>query len=417
MKNINSVKTQIESLRSLVTQSLEQIDKQTIQRHRKLETAHVLYCLCLKVCHHIGYQDALSKMQREGFLNDLSYQSINNKIRNGTYDQHFNSLNQQLIQSFFTPENKDIPRKVAVDGSHIPLPISLKHRGYLRISKDPYTTGLISTIYDLENQIPLSYCLNKSLNERDVFYQQFSKIDQPMIFIGDRGYFSRDLILKILRVHKHFILRLPVKSHWIQQLRDSNKDDIITTLEQFQVRLIHYQIPSRKIQFIRQEGSPLLKPVPFKKDYYLITSLVDSIQYPTTQLIQCYHQRWEIEEYYKTIKNRLATGTFLSKIEAGILCEITVQQMLSIFNRFFSNLLNHDTHRKLNHTLLMKRVVDQILPSILFDKPYKTTTKDIIECLEILEKYQIPIRNGRSFPREQRFHSNKFPTKKIPTDY
>ena len=201
MKNSNFVREQIEYLRSLMNQSLVQIDKDTIQRFRKVDTRHILYCLCLKVCHQIGYQEAVTKMESNNIFEQLSHHSINNKILSGTYIEHFNRLNQKLVQNLFPSRINNTMKKVAVDGSHIPLPYSLRHKGYLRIGKNPYTTGLISTIYDLENQIPLSYCLEKSLNERKIATEQFSKMDQPTMLIGDRGYFSQNIILKNLRLH------------------------------------------------------------------------------------------------------------------------------------------------------------------------------------------------------------------------
>jgi hypothetical protein len=407
MKNINLVKQQIEKIRTLMRSSLDQIDKETIQRHRKLETAHILYCLCLKVCYHTGYQDSISKIEGEGFSDNITYQSINNKVLSGKYTKPFENLNQYLIQNLFPTKNTTI--RTAVDGSRIRLPISLERKGYLRRTTDPYTTGLISTIYDLENHIPICYSLEKNLNERKVFLGQFSKTDQSMIVIGDRGYYSEDVMFKILETKRDFIFRLPINSRFIKQ---SKGKETITNVGGFTIRIIPYQLSPKKYCIVKIKRSPGIKMV-HNKDYYLVTSLVDSSNYPTDQVIDCYHRRWEIEEYYKTIKNRLVTGTVLSTTETGILNEIAVQQMLSIFTRFFSNLLTTNVHQKMNHIILMKRIVDYILPSIFFDKPYTGFFKDLIGILENLEKYRVPIRNGRSFPREQRFHRNKFPTKKF----
>ena len=414
MKNINLVKKQIDQFRSLLKQSLDRIDQETIQRHRKLETSHILYCLCLKVCYQLGYQDAISKMEGYGFLNNITYQSINNKILSGKYIKPFTDMNQQLIRTLFPTKNTN--KRVAVDGSHIQLPISLRRNGYLRINNDPYVTGLISTIYDLENHVPVSYDLEKSLNERTVFYNQFSKMDQSMIVIGDRGYFSNDVMLKILSIKRNFIFRLPINSYLVKRINGDHTREIITYLNGLKIRVIHYQLSSKILRAIRTDDHSKIKFVPINNDYYLVTSLIDVVNYPIDQIIEWYHHRWEIEEYYKTIKNRLVSGTVMSMTETGILNEIAVQHMLSILVSFFSNVLTVDVHRKVNHKILLNRIVDHILPFIFFDKPNIEFFKDIIGHLESVEKYQIPIRNGRSFPREQRFHHNKFPTKKIQID-
>jgi hypothetical protein len=414
MKNINLVKKQIDQFCSLMKQSLDRIDQETIQRHRKLETTHILYCLCLKVCYQMGYQDVVSKMEGDGFLNNISYQSINNKILSGKYIKPFTDMNQHLLRTLFPTKNTN--KRVAVDGSHIQLPISLRRNGYMRIRTDPYVTGLISTIYDLENHVPISYDLEKSLNERSVFYEQFSKMDQSMIVIGDRGYFSNDVMLKILGLKRNFIFRLPINSYLVNQINEAHTREIITHLNGFKIRIIHYQLPSKKRRAIIPDDHSKIKFVPINNDYYFVTSLTDVVNYPTDQIIEWYHHRWEIEEYYKTIKKRLVTGTVMSTSETGTLNEIAIQHMLSILVSFFSNLLTTNVHQKANHKILLNRIVDHILPSIFFDKPYTKFFKNIIDHLESIEQYQIPIRNGRSFPREQRFHSKKFPTRKIQID-
>ena len=50
------------------------------------------------------------------------------------------------------------------------------------------------------------------------------------------------------------------------------------------------------------------------KPFYMFTNLVDRNKYPITTIINLYHDRWKIEEYYKFQKNYLHLFPFKTPI-------------------------------------------------------------------------------------------------------
>jgi len=417
------IKNKIEHLSKIIDNFIQQTNGKTIQRFRKIETAHIIYCLVLKVFYQMSYQDATSLMVDRGFINNVSFQALNKKILSGQYDEHIKNLNQTLLSQLFGLQNTNQIQTIAIDGSKIRLPISLDQKGFKRIGKQPYTTGLLSTLYNLDLHVPISYRLEKNLNERVVLQSQVQEIDQNnlcsrSIIVGDRGYYSAKLISSLSKCHKEFIFRLPKSLKLVKELKKSGKDDIIVNMENNDVRLIHYQLKKIKPLWIKaSKGSTKPYEIVNTNDYYLITSLTDYHTYPIEQIIDMYHQRWDIEEYYKTIKSQFENGTISSRTEEGILSEIMVHQMGMILLSFFNSLLPQYEQYKINQKVLLSRIVDSFLPKILFGKQPITSTiidpiESIITNLETVKHY-IHVRPGRTYPREQRFHSGKFPTTKI----
>jgi hypothetical protein len=393
MKPQREMDEAIRKIRTILKNALSKMDQTTNQRHRKLSSVDILYFLIHKVYSGTGYQVTLNHMLNKKLIDNVSYQAINKKIVNGHYSELFQGLCQTLIQKFL-PHNRDHMSVCAVDGSQVKLPLSLKNKGYMNISQQPYTTGLVSTFYDVDNHVPICSQLECNRNERARFLQQASAIESQighMVLTTDRGYFSKHVIAKLLLKHQNFLARLPINSHWIKDLKEHGTDDACLPFNNSHVRIVHYQVENSE------------------QHYYLITSLIDRLSYPLDLLKRWYHQRWDIEEYYKTFKRINIASTS----EEGIFCEISVHQLITILNGCLLSLLNVKKNFKINQKVLMSSVVEDILPSIFYGQ--RLRTQIIIAILTNVEYCQIAIRLGRHYPREVRCHDTKFAIKHVHT--
>ena len=144
---------------------------------------------------------------------------------------------------------------------------------------------MISTIYDVNHQIPM----DTSLNERYLFYNQLTNLKtsgNPDIFIFDRGY----LVDKLTKRFKNYIFRVRNNLQMVETLKKSGCDELLFIKDQRPMRLVRYSMDPRK-------DCPLLvsdkfklrlkhKPPIKKQDqtYYLLTSLVDTEKYPLSKL-------------------------------------------------------------------------------------------------------------------------------------
>jgi IS4 transposase len=55
----------------------------------------------------------------------------------------------------------------------------------------------------------------------------------------------------------------------------------------------------------KESNRRIIKYVIGQKYFYILTNLMDQNDYPIEMLIQTYHQRWEIEEYFKFMKHNM----------------------------------------------------------------------------------------------------------------
>ena len=119
-----------------------------------------------------------------------------------------------------------------------------------------------------------------------------------MLLLADRNYAAADLI-KVLAATKADLLircknsrRLPL----IHRYRDGSW---LSTIGRLRVRVIDAQIT-----ITTTSGT-------HTNDYRLVTTLLDPRTHPADQLIQLYHQRWEIETAYLELKSSILGGRVL----------------------------------------------------------------------------------------------------------
>ena len=119
-----------------------------------------------------------------------------------------------------------------------------------------------------------------------------------MILLGDRNFGAADLIAQIAATKADVLIRLkngrtmPILAHY----RDGSYLSILGSLR---VRVIECEITITTTAG-RHTGV-----------YRLATTLLDHHQYPAAELIQLYHQRWEIETAYLELKSSILGGRVL----------------------------------------------------------------------------------------------------------
>lgn len=87
----------------------------------------------------------------------------------------------------------------------------------------------------------------------------------------------------------------------------------------------------------RKSSLPLLlRIVRYKiqgKSYFLVTSLTSDKLFPRKSLQELYHQRWGVEEFFKTLKQDARIEDFCSKSKNGILQELYAFLILHSLSR------------------------------------------------------------------------------------
>ena len=375
------IRKTVKELKRFFKKTLKLIDDQTIQRERKVFSNQILYMFLVMSTNNCGYQEALLDLNMKKLVNNnVSHQAINNKVLSGKFGEHFFSLNDQIIQKFF---DKEQPRRIfAVDGSQTNLSRSLEKNGFRQNDNKKYCQGLLTLIFGVEHQIPFGYKLTQTTNERVAFYDLVMKISNSSIrdkdlFIFDRGYFSSEMVGQMFSLNKDFIFRLPCNLNVVKHLEASGSNDQLITMNGKSVRIVKYQIDSKKKIVHNDNGPKPLKIIRKINNYYLATTLIDQTAYPIEVLKEFYHQRWSVEECYKKIKGKFNLGTFHSVLPQSIECEMAAQQLSIIMTRLFIGMIKPSDKHKINSKISSNTIVNNILPMLMFDKKNNSYLKNI----------------------------------------
>lgn len=149
----------------------------------------------------------------------------------------------------------------------------------------------------------------------------WSHVPDDSLTILDKGFYSSELLLGLQRGgdNRHWLLRARANAKWqvldsfgrfdklvrVTVSRDARRSDP-TLPKSFIVRAISYRHPDSKGR------------------QWLLTSLIDSSAYPARELVELYHERWELELGYNEIKTHLLRReeTIRSRTVDGVYQEI-----------------------------------------------------------------------------------------------
>jgi hypothetical protein len=131
-----------------------------------------------------------------------------------------------------------------------------------------------------------------------------------MILLADRNFGAKDLIADIAATGAEVLVRLK-NGRRMPVLARYRDGSYLSTLGTLRVRVIEAEITIHTTAG-RHTGV-----------YRLATTLLDHHRYPATELIQLYHQRWEIETAYLELKSSILGGRVLrARTPAGVEQEV-----------------------------------------------------------------------------------------------
>lgn len=206
-------------------------------------------------------------------------------------------------------------RVLAIDGSTLQLPshATIKEEFGSHFfgpkADSERCMGRISYLYDVFNGLVLDTQLKGyASSEADLAWEHLQKISSHDIVLFDRYYPSYPLIFQLKAMGTHFCFRM--KKDWWAQVRSftENKENDKEIMMELPVKYhewaeennISKRVKCRLIKKKNQQG---------EIEVYC-TSFLDKKKYKRTAIISLYKERWNIEEGYKLIKNRLEVEDF-----------------------------------------------------------------------------------------------------------
>lgn len=386
MKRINYL---AKSLGSLINTSMENIDKDMIVRSSKIKSRELIYYLFNliqdKDCSALT---VATKMNTDKICAATSsaFRKKRDSLKNFHLDNNFKTLSKFCYNNF----SKKYLRKyrvVSVDGTYVQLAKELTNDGFKTVQNGTYIKGVINGVYDSTNNIIMDLKLDNTNSERKIYSSQFDLLRKNDIVIHDRGYYSYDLYNKLNNKGINVIFRMRSNIKFVKKFANSKKTDTTITITDpksnkgpIKIRLVKYTI---------------------RDTTYLLGTNCFYKRFSINVLQDLYHQRWSIEEHFKTLKHSLSLNNFHSKKYDFVCQEINMHKYITLFTKVLENIhiegnnLSIDEDSQFNFNNNLKQSSD-ILKIFLYDG---YNIEEIIRMMGIIFKDIYKKRPNRHYER------------------
>ncbi len=307
----------------------------------------------------------------------------------------------------------------AVDGTLIRLPkikAIAEHFGAWHPAKgDECPMARASQLFDPLNRLSIEALISpKSIGERQLAAQHFQKLTPEDLVLLDRGYPAYWLFNLILSLKADFCARVSHKK-WkiVRAFVNSGRRQ----------KIISLPVTPTSIDTCRERGLDI-KPLklrlvridlPNGETEILITSLLDKDLYPYDIFAELYHQRWFIEEDYKTIKCWVEVENFTGKTPLSVYQDFHAR----VFSKNLTQALSFpakeiiqqdDEKRKYCYQVNFAHALASVKNTLvlLFNRSCSTIRELILELTELFSVTIEPIRPGRKFLRKPKLRKNYY---------
>lgn len=306
---------------------------------------------------------------------------------------------------------------MAVDGTRMVLPnhpsiieeFGQQHFG--PNADSPRSLAIGSMLYDVLNQITLDAQLAPyASNERDLLLKHLDRVRKGDLLLLDRGYPCFWLLFLMKAKGIEFCVRL--KEDWWLKVKDFTDNSDIE-------RIITFTLPRKDRKMLADYPEMyesaltcrLIKvELPTGEKEILCTSLTDQDQYAYKEFDSLYHYRWNEEEAYKLLKNRVEVENFSGKTARAVKQDFFAKVFLMTLCAAYAHPIEEkvieeykaDQERKydqkINRTNALSMTQDILIPMFIrkqYEKALEAFDKVVTATREI-------VRPGRKFERNKK---------------
>jgi hypothetical protein len=353
----------------------------------KINFKDIIYYSSLLISNGYSFDSVNSYLKIKNIL-DVSQVALI-KRKNNLNSEYFNDLNNNLLGYIYSDDDKKI---LAMDGTYIVILLSLSKEN-IKVSRNGnYCIALISTIMDIEKEIPINYSLFKNLNEREALIYQLKYLNPGDTLIMDRGYFSNEILMLLINNNINCIFRLKKNLNILGELINIEEEneitiDVLNDKNTIKFRIIKYYIEN--------------------KYYYLGTTIYNK---DISYFKYLYWKRWKIEINFRYSKYNLSLKTLKSKTFNGIKQDVLIIHFIFIICSSFQYLLQKEikTNYKINTTLCLKIFINEVLYLFLYKSSTDKLINEILRILNIVKESPILIQTNRVYKRVKKRPSTKW---------
>lgn len=274
-----------------------------------------------------------------------SYADKENKL-----DLNFYKGINNIIDNYIRKTYKNVTQIVAVDGTYINILNNIKE--FKADNNKLNVTPLISGIYNVTYKFPESLDIVTHKNEKKAFKEEYMNhnLYKNCIYVFDRGYQSNEFFKTLHLNNIKYICRIRKNTKIINQY---NEDSVIKiTIDGININLrnINYNINDNR--------------------YFILSNLMDNKEYTVDKIKQFYHNRWDIEEYFKYLKKyhniEHLTNDNINKIYKSIYASLITSKIIFIL----ASIKEKKTTKKINKSILVKGFYDNFIYKFIYFKGF-----------------------------------------------
>ena len=420
--NENKLSTMLNKIKLTINAFALECDKKFIHRKRLLSTTDILRYVMMLSCSPNETGKRVLDQCNSKRVSMTAIDKFRNKIEGVDLKSLFRAIVSTLPTNGNSIYNAFSQRQVfAIDGSQITLDASLKGI-YVTQSKTHYPSMYVSCLHNCTTNLVHDFETINVYDERKLAINHLKYIPKDAILVLDRGYHGQKLISACIELKINFVVRLKCtayKPYMKYTKGDNSKQSYDENMK------VAYDGVDRDVRFVQYELNG--------HTYSIITNLTCNTQIPKETICSLYHQRWSVEEFYKTFKpTTTTTKDTHSKKEQFVLQElyarlimIHISKIIELDivvsqrpqNKEFEPVNKFCFHKpKKNkvgvlYKMNMKRCMDK-LKEVVLEKLLDVNTVDINIIIKSLTseltKSAIEVRPKRSFPRLNKGAANKY---------
>jgi hypothetical protein len=316
----------------------------------------------------------------------------------------FRELDKIIRESFYKEESHyswDKYHIRVVDGSTIVLP---QHESIVKEfgthnfgpnADSPRSLARISLLYDPLNGITIDGQIGGySTSEKALCHAHLEHVKAGDLLIFDRFYAGFDLMRKLYDLKADFLFRM--KEGWWKKVREFENQGL----------------DDQQVEFETKEGKLKARLIKIKlsdtEEQIFCTSIMDK-KFSPEDFSDLYHNRWGVEETYKTLKNWVELENFSGKtalaIKQDFYSKIFLMNLCTVYSHPVSEQIKKEKQDyQINRTQSLALV--SVIPIPLF---LHKNLKDTFKAFDkILSKTIDQIRRGRKFERKKMVFRTRF---------
>jgi hypothetical protein len=209
-------------------------------------------------------------------------------------------------------------RVIVVDGTGVSMPDTVMNQkawpqSSMLKAGCSFPVAHICACFSLQTGGLLSFGIgNKKSSELTMFREQWEIFNEDDIFLGDKGFCSYFDMAELKKCKVDSVLtlarRAPFTAGACQKKLGAN-DLLISWERPKHTKKLAYsreqweELPEKL--FLRQIRVEIAYPGFRKQSFYIVTTLLDAVQYPAEEIAELYFKRWDVELSFRDLKTTM----------------------------------------------------------------------------------------------------------------